>query len=83
MILLVIPVPPVVGVFPMSKDGNYTLEYGRSARIQCISTTAGYITFIKTNKTGVFISGKIRDLENRAQLNVRLSQLVDFSSILY
>ena len=50
------PVPPVVGVFPMSKDGNYTLEYGRGDRIQCISTTGGYITITKTNETGSFTS---------------------------
>ena len=73
MILLVIPVPPVVGVFPMSKDGNYILEYGRGAMIQCISTIAGFLSITKTNETGVYISGKIRDLENHAQLNVRLS----------
>ena len=50
------PVPPVVGVFPMSKDGNYTLEVGRFERIQCVSTTPGYVTITKTNKTGSFTS---------------------------
>ena len=46
----------------MSKDGNYILEYGRSARIQCVSTIAGYLSITKTNKTGSFTS-KMRELE--------------------
>ena len=40
----------------MSKDGNYTLEVGRFKRIQCVSTTPGYVTITKTNKTGSFTS---------------------------
>ena len=50
------PVPPVVDVFPVSEDGNYTLEYGRYARIECISTIGGYFTITKTNETGSFTS---------------------------
>ena len=50
------PVPPVVGVFPMSKDGNYTLEVGKFERIQCVSSNSANIIITKTNKTGSFTS---------------------------
>ena len=40
----------------MSKDGTYTLEVGRYERIQCVSTTGGYVTITKTNGTGSFTS---------------------------
>ena len=49
-------VPPVVGVFPMSKDGNYTLEVGRSVSLQCLSSKFANIIITKTNKTGSFTS---------------------------
>ena len=49
-------VPLVVGVLPMSKDGNYTLEYGRHVNIQCISSKYADIIITKTNKTGSFTS---------------------------
>ena len=50
------PVLPVVGVFPISKDGNYTLEYGRYEKIECASSNSANIIITKSNKTGSFTS---------------------------
>ena len=50
------PVPPVVGVFTVSKDSTYNLEVGRYERIQYVSTTGGHITITKTNENLSFTS---------------------------